>query len=79
MIENGRARIVAEGIYFANGVAIDHEERYLYVAETTKKDILRFRTGGDATLTDREVYGPSIWARWAIRTGSHSMKPVTCG
>jgi gluconolactonase len=59
LIENGSARIVAEGIYFANGVAIDKEERYLYVAESTKKDILRFKIGNDGFLSDREVYGPS--------------------
>jgi gluconolactonase len=60
LIENGRARIVADGIYFANGVAIDKEERNLYVAETTKKDILRFKIGPDGTLKDREVFGPSV-------------------
>ncbi len=60
LIENGSARIVAEGIYFANGVAVDQEERYLYVAESTKRDILRFRIGDDGTLKEREVYGPSF-------------------
>lgn len=58
LIENGNARIVAQGIYFANGVALDREERYLYVAESTKRDILRFRIGDDGMLRDREVYGP---------------------
>jgi gluconolactonase len=60
LIENGTARIVADGIYFANGVAIDQEDGYLYVAETTRKDILRFRIGLDGLLSDREVYGPAF-------------------
>jgi sugar lactone lactonase YvrE len=60
LIENGTARIVAEGVYFANGIAVDREERYLYVAESTRRDILRFRIGRDGTLKDREVYGPSV-------------------
>ena len=60
LIENGSARIAAEGIYFANGVAVDQEERYLYVAESTKRDILRFRIGDDGALKEREVYGPSF-------------------
>jgi len=58
LIENGTARIVAEGIYFANGVAIDREEQYLYVAETTKRDILRFKIANNGALHNREVYGP---------------------
>jgi gluconolactonase len=60
LIENGMSRIVADGIYFANGVAIDPEERYLYVAETTKRDVLRFKIASDGALYDREVYGPAL-------------------
>ncbi len=60
MIEKGSARIVAEGIYFANGIAVDEEEEYLYVAETTKRDILRFKIADDGSLYDREVYGPEV-------------------
>jgi len=60
MIENGSARIVAKDIYFANGIAIDQEEEYFYVAETTKKDVLRFKIAEDGTLYDRAVYGPPV-------------------
>lgn len=62
LIERGSARIVAEGIYFANGIAIDEEERYLYVAETMKRDILKFKIDDDGSLYDREVYGPEVLA-----------------
>jgi sugar lactone lactonase YvrE len=60
MIEKGSARIVAEEIYFANGIAIDEEEEYLYVAETIKRDILRFKIADDGSLYDREIYGPEV-------------------
>jgi sugar lactone lactonase YvrE len=60
LIEEGRPRIVAEEIFFANGLAIDREETFLYVAETMKRRVLRFKIGGDGSLTDREVYGPPL-------------------
>lgn len=58
MIENGSARIVAEEIFFANGVAIDQKEKHFYVAETTNKDVLRFNIAEDGTLYGRAVFGP---------------------
>lgn len=60
MVEKGLARIVATEIYFGNGIAIDQEEKYFYVAETTRKDILRFKIAQDGSLYDREVYGPPV-------------------
>ena len=60
LIEKGRPRIVAEEIFFANGLAIDKEEKFLYVAETMKRRVLRFKIGRDGSLTDREVYGPFL-------------------
>lgn len=47
----------AGNIYFANGIALDNEEKYLYVAETMMGRILRYEmdiTGN--TLTKRETY-----------------------
>ena len=58
--DNGVARIVAEEIYFANGLAMDEKEKFLYVAETMKRRILRFKIGEDGSLTGREVYGPFL-------------------
>ncbi|MFC1823657.1 SMP-30/gluconolactonase/LRE family protein [Thermodesulfobacteriota bacterium] len=59
VIEGDSARIVAEDIYFANGIALDDEEKYLYVAESMARDILRFRIADDGSLNEREVYGPT--------------------
>ena len=47
----------AANIYFANGIAIDKAEKYLYVAETMMDRVLRFRiNSSNDTLTEREIY-----------------------
>jgi gluconolactonase len=60
--ERGSARIVADRIYFANGLAMDEDERHLYVAETLLRRVLRFRIDEDGSLSGREVYGPWVLA-----------------
>jgi sugar lactone lactonase YvrE len=60
LLEKGSARIVADRIYFANGLAMDPEEPFLYVAETMLRRILRFRVHEDGSLSRREVYGPWV-------------------
>jgi sugar lactone lactonase YvrE len=62
LFEQGRARIVADRIYFANGLAIDPEERHLYAAETMLRRILRFKIQPDGSLSHREIYGPPVLA-----------------
>lgn len=69
LIEKGQPRIVAEEIYFANGLAIDAEEKFLYVAETIQRRILRFKISNDGSLSGREVYGPGILARLGFPDG----------
>ncbi len=51
-------RIVADGLYFANGVTLDMEEKYLYAAESTSRRIVRFSIMDDNSLGNAEVYGP---------------------
>jgi gluconolactonase len=58
VIEKGRARIVADGIYFANGLTLDKKEEFLYVAQTMKRNVLRYRIAADGSLGSAEVYGP---------------------
>jgi gluconolactonase len=69
LIEKGAARIVAGEMYFANGVAVDAEEKFLYVAETMKRRILRFRIAEDGSLSMRQVYGPEMLARLGFPDG----------
>jgi gluconolactonase len=58
LIEGGNTRIVAKGICFSNGIALDSKEEYLYVAETMMKRILRYQIHPDGALAGPEVYGP---------------------
>jgi gluconolactonase len=60
LIQNGRACIVADGLSFANGIAIDAREEHLYVAETYGRRVLRYRIRGDDTLSAAEPYGPYL-------------------
>jgi len=53
-------RIVAEGIYFANGVAVDAAEEYVYVAETMQRRVLRYRINADDSVGPAQVYGPAV-------------------
>jgi len=70
LIANGRTpRIVAEGICFANGVAVDAEEQYVYVAETMKRRILRYRIHADDTVGPAEVYGPEFLGKLGFPDG----------
>ena len=57
-LHNGTSVIAAEGIFFANGIALDPAEQFLYVAETLQKRILRYPLRGDGSLGPQEIYGP---------------------
>ncbi len=69
LIEKGRARIVAEGIYFANGVALNADESKLYVAATMQRVVLQYKIETDGSLTSPEVYGPSPLAELGYPDG----------
>jgi gluconolactonase len=68
-ITGGKAHIVAEGICFANGVALDAQEEFLYVAETMKRRVLRFPVLKDGSLGEREIYGPDPLASLGFPDG----------
>jgi len=53
---DGRGEIVAEGIYFANGTAIDPSEDAVYVLESSRDDCLRIQIKKDGTFGKPEVY-----------------------
>ncbi|MGB9998634.1 SMP-30/gluconolactonase/LRE family protein [Streptomyces pseudogriseolus] len=52
------AHVVASGLCGTNELRFSVDGQWLYVAETAADHITRFRVGPDATLTDREIYGP---------------------
>lgn len=59
LLDEKGARVVRDDIYFTNEIRLDANEEFLYVAETMKSRILRFRVQPDGSLSDREVYGPA--------------------
>ncbi len=58
LLDEKGPRIVRDDIYFTNEIRLDASEEYLYVAETMKARIIRFRVQPDGGLTDKEVVGP---------------------
>ena len=57
---DGSVHVLAEGIAFANGIALDENETHLYVCETTGCDILRYAIANDGTLGTPTRYGPKL-------------------
>ena len=56
VVERGVARIVADGLAFANELRIDPTGRFLYVVETMARCITRFAIGPNNRLAHREVF-----------------------
>jgi gluconolactonase len=54
--------VVAQDVQFPNCMALDHDERYLYVARTVAADAVRFPIIGD-TLGAQEQFGPALGER----------------
>jgi gluconolactonase len=58
LIDQGTAKIAAEGFVFTNEVRVDRARRHLYVAETGRGRVVRLPLAADGTLGRMEVYGP---------------------
>lgn len=55
IIENGKARVVADNLGYTNEVYVDPEGDYLYVNATFSRELIRYRIGGDNELLDQKV------------------------
>ncbi|WP_162986882.1 SMP-30/gluconolactonase/LRE family protein [Sphingomonas paeninsulae] len=53
---DGRSEIVATGLWFANGTAIDPQESAVYVLQSTRSDCLRIEIKSDGSFGHPEVY-----------------------
>jgi sugar lactone lactonase YvrE len=53
---DGRGEVVATGIYFANGTAIDPNEDAVYVLESSRNDCVRIAIRKDGTFDKPEIY-----------------------
>ena len=59
VLDDRGLRVVADGFAFTNEIRFDADEQWLYVAETTGKRVTRLRIADDASVVEREVFGPS--------------------
>jgi gluconolactonase len=57
---DGRADKMADGFDFTNGLALDADERYLYVCQTIGRNIVRCPIRSDGSLGPIEPYGPIL-------------------
>jgi gluconolactonase len=57
---DGSAEIVAEKLKFPNGLALSADEKFLFCAQTTGADVLRFPILPGGRLGPGERYGPAL-------------------
>lgn len=57
---NGRCETFAGPLAFPNGLALDATERYLYVARSTRDDVLRIAIGADGRAGRAEVFARGL-------------------
>ncbi len=57
---DGRGDVVATGLYFANGTAIDPREEAVYVLQSTQNNCVRVAKRKDGTFGKPEVYGEPL-------------------
>lgn len=55
LIENGAARIVAEGLSYTNECVLSADEKTLFVNETFARRLTRFSVQDDGSLTERAI------------------------
>jgi sugar lactone lactonase YvrE len=58
LYENGKARIVAEGIHYTNEIRFDSKEEWLYISETCGPCVSRMRVMPNGDLRNYQVFGP---------------------
>jgi gluconolactonase len=69
LIEQGRARIVADELHLTNEVKVHPSGEYLYGVETLGKRIFRFPIGANGDLGKKEIFGPADLGHGALPDG----------
>jgi gluconolactonase len=69
ILEQGRARVVGDGICWPNEVRLDAEEEHAYVSETFGGRVLRYDVAEDGTLSNKTVFGPDSLGFAALPDG----------
>jgi sugar lactone lactonase YvrE len=69
LIEDGRARIVADGLHLTNEIKVHPNGRHLYGVETLGKRLFRFAIGANGDLGEKEIFGPADLGHGALPDG----------
>jgi sugar lactone lactonase YvrE len=69
VVEDGRARIVADGFRWPNEVRLDADEKWAYVPETMGGRVVRLPVSENGDLGQREVFGPDSLGEGALPDG----------
>ncbi|WP_234964164.1 SMP-30/gluconolactonase/LRE family protein [Acinetobacter johnsonii] len=69
LIENGQARVVADGLHMTNEVKVSPDGKYLYASESLGCRIVRFPILEDSSLGARELVGPESLGYGAFPDG----------
>ncbi len=57
---DGRGDVIATGLYFANGTAIDPQEEAVYVLQSTRNNCVRVAKRKDGSFGKPEVFGENL-------------------
>jgi sugar lactone lactonase YvrE len=69
LIEDGKARIVADELHLTNEVKVHPNGRYLYGVETLGKRVFRFPIASNGDLGRKELFGPEDLGHGALPDG----------
>lgn len=69
LIENGRARLVADDLHLTNEVKVHPNGRYLYGVETLGKRVFRYPIAANGDLGQKEIFGPADLGHGALPDG----------
>lgn len=76
---DGSVDLLADGVQFANGLALDADESHLYVCQTTGCNVLEYPIQPDGALGAPTQYGPLLGLKATDVQGERPLSPETRG
>ena len=76
---DGSVDKLAEGIQFANGLALDADESHVYVCQTTGCNVIRFPINADGSVGPSQDYGPALGLTLAAVADQRPLSAETRG
>jgi gluconolactonase len=69
LIQDGKPRIVADGLHLTNEIKVDPTGRYLYGVETLGKRVFRYPIEPSGDLGEKQIFGPEDLGHGAFPDG----------